>query len=237
MKPGLVDHATAFIIVVILPISAVWGRRHFLARVRLEPDLRRRQYQSTIAVQWSLVAITLAAWFAVGRERSGIGLHLPLGLQTLVGLAITAAALVALQRQWVSVRRGGEAALESLRAQIGENEVLMPRTPREARWFRALAVTAGICEELLYRGFLIAYLGSVLGIWLAVVAAAVLFGLAHTYQGGANALKGIVFALLLGLLYVGCGTLLWPMILHAALDLQGGALGRLALVTPRASEG
>lgn len=236
MTPGLVDHVIAFTIVVILPISAVWGRRRFMARVRFDPDLRRGVYRGTIALQWSLVAIALATWFAVGRERTEIGLDLPLGMQTLVGLAITAVLLVALHLQSVAVRRGGEAALESLRAQIGANQELMPRTPAEVRWFRALAVTAGVCEEVLYRGFLIAYLGALLGLWPAVVAGAVSFALGHVYQGPANALMAFIGALLAGLLYVGCGTLLWPMILHAALDLQGGALGRLALVTPRASE-
>ena len=233
MKPGLVDHAIAFTIVVILPIAAVRGYRRFLARVRLEPDLRRSGYRGTIAAQWSLVAIVLATWFALGRDRSEIGLGLPLGIQTLIGLAITALLLAALLLQWVGIRRGGEAALESIRAQLGAMAEFLPRTPAEARWFRALAITAGVCEEVLYRGFLIAYLGSLFGIWPAVAVGAVMFGVAHLYQGPANALKGGVGALLAGLLYVGCGTLLWPMILHAALDLHGGALGRLALVNPR----
>lgn len=232
MKPGLVDHLIAFTILVILPIAAVWGYRRFLARVRLEPDLRRRGYQSTIAVQWSLVAIVLATWFAVGRERTEIGLDLPLGMQSLVGLAITAVLLVALHLQSAAVRRDGEAARESMRAQLGAVQAFLPRTPAEVRWFRALAITAGVCEEVLYRGFLIAYLGSLFGIWPAVAVAAVMFGVAHLYQGRANALKGCVGALLAGLLYVGCGTLLWPMILHTALDLHGGALGRLALANP-----
>lgn len=229
MNPLLVDHAIAFIIVVIAPISAAWGFRSFLARVRADPALRRRGYQGTIASQWSLVAIVLATWFAVGRERTGIGLTLPPGMQTLVGLAITAVVLVALQLQWVAIRRGGEATLEPIRAQLGPVQELLPRTPAEMRWFRALAVTAGVCEEVLYRGFLIAYFGAFIGIWPAVVAGSVAFGLGHVYQGGANALKAFVGALLAGALYVGCGTLLWPMILHAAVDLHGGAIARLAL--------
>jgi uncharacterized protein len=233
MKPGLIDHAIALIIVVILPITAVYGYRRFMARVRFEPGLRLRGYQNTIAIQWTLVAILLVHWFAVGRERTGIGLDLPLGAQSLVGLAITGLLLLALHAQLVAVRRGGEAALEALRAQLEPVQDLLPRTPTEARWFRAVAVTAGVCEEVLYRGFLIAYLGSLLGALPAVVAAAVMFGIAHLYQGPANALKVFIGSLLAGFLYIGCGSLLWPMILHAAIDLNGGALGRMALATPR----
>lgn len=35
--------------------------------------------------------------------------------------------------------------------------------------------------------------------------------------------------LVMGVLYVGTGSLLFPMILHAAVDLQGGAMARHVL--------
>ncbi|HEY5926411.1 MAG TPA: CPBP family intramembrane glutamic endopeptidase [Kofleriaceae bacterium] len=233
MNPGIVDHIIAFIIIVAMPILSVRAYRLMVAAVRADPNGRRRQYQWIIVQQWLAVAILLGFWFAVGRGAAAIGLDLPRGLQTLIGLAITTAVVVALLLQRIAIRRGGETARESLRAQIEAFDALAPRTQAELRWFNALSVTAGICEEVLYRGFLLAYLGALLGIWPAVVAGAVTFGVAHLYQGRANALKGVIFSLLLGALYVGCGTLLWPIILHAALDLHGGALARFALADTR----
>jgi len=39
-----------------------------------------------------------------------------------------------------------------------------------------------------------------------------------------------VTGLIMGALFVATGSLLWPMILHAAVDLQGGAAAKLLLV-------
>lgn len=95
--------------------------------------------------------------------------------------------------------------------------------------FQRLALTAGICEEVLFRGFLLWYLTPVLGVVGAVVAGAVVFGLGHAYQGKAGVMKTGIVGLLAGVFATLGGTLLWPIILHAAIDLQGGAVGYLLL--------
>jgi len=81
---------------------------------------------------------------------------------------------------------------------------LMPQTRRERWWaFLGLAPTAGLCEEFLYRGFLLAEVTA----WFhsaawGVAVSSVAFGLAHSYQG----LNGMVRAGLLGAL------LAWPVV-------------------------
>ncbi|HEX2729856.1 MAG TPA: CPBP family intramembrane glutamic endopeptidase [Rubrobacteraceae bacterium] len=91
---------------------------------------------------------------------------------------------------------------------------LLPST-REERWvFAALSVTAGICEEILFRGFLLFYLQDFfLGLPLAaaVTVSSIVFGMAHLYQGGKGVLGTGVFVLGMALLYVWSGSLLLPM--------------------------
>src|SRR5438270_6235574 len=63
-------------------------------------------------------------------------------------------------------------------------QFLLPQSSAEVAWWIVLSLTAGICEETLFRGYLqrqfIAFTKSVpAGIGLA----AVLFGAAHAYQG------------------------------------------------------
>lgn len=103
---------------------------------------------------------------------------------------------------------------------------LLPRTDEEAAHFRVLSVTAGICEEIVYRGYLIWYLAVFIGPWPAALAAGVLFGVLHLYQGTQGISRAGALGVVMALLYVGSGSLLWPMILHAAVDLNGGAIGR-----------
>ena len=58
------------------------------------------------------------------------------------------------------------------------------------------------------------------------------FGLAHWYQGRVGVLKTGLLGGLMATFYLGTGSLLWPAILHVAIDLQGGAVGRRVLQDP-----
>jgi membrane protease YdiL (CAAX protease family) len=99
----------------------------------------------------------------------------------------------------------------------------MPHTAGERSVFVGVSVTAGFCEELLYRGFLMAY-AQWLGWWQAGIASAIVFGLSHAYQGSAGVVKTAVVGLVMAGLYAYSGSI-WPgIVLHAALDLQAGAV-------------
>ena len=95
---------------------------------------------------------------------------------------------------------------------------------REARVFSGVAITAGICEEVLYRGYLLWYLQS-LGLGRgAVVVAIVAFGLAHAYQGiRGSVVTGVTGAVFMGL-YLLTGSLVAPIVLHATVDLANGLM-------------
>ena len=127
-------------------------------------------------------------------------------------------------------RFGGTAIREALRRQAKGFLALLPRGGREQITFGALAITAGICEELIFRGFGLAYvrwLWPATPRWAAIVIIATAFGVAHLYQGP----RGILLTGLVGAyftwLVLSTGSL-WPaMALHALLDLRVLALGDL----------
>ena len=106
---------------------------------------------------------------------------------------------------------------------------LLPRTPAERRMFVGVALTAGVAEEVVFRGFLLVYLTDVLTVPLgaAMVVSAALFGLAHSYQGAVGVLLTGLAGYWLAGLYVLTGSLLLPAVVHALVDL------RLLLALPR----
>jgi membrane protease YdiL (CAAX protease family) len=106
---------------------------------------------------------------------------------------------------------------------------MLPRTLIEHRWFQAVSVTAGICEELLFRGFLMWALRPWLGLWGAFAATSILFGLGHSYQGRRGLLNSTVIGMVLGALALLTGSILPGMILHALVDLSSGSIGYAAL--------
>jgi membrane protease YdiL (CAAX protease family) len=108
---------------------------------------------------------------------------------------------------------------------------MLPGNRAERALALAVAVSAGICEELVYRGLLIAVGVGLLG--LPAVAAAALsclvFGLAHLYQGVGGVLGSTLVGAVLAAVYLVGASLLAPVLLHALLDVRA-----LLLVPPPA---
>lgn len=99
----------------------------------------------------------------------------------------------------------------------------LPATSSERAWFAAVSVTAGICEEILFRGFLLHYLHVFpwhLPLTPVLFIAAAIFGLQHLYQGRAGTVVNSLMGLLVSLLFLLTGSLLAPMVLHAVMDLR-----------------
>ena len=104
---------------------------------------------------------------------------------------------------------------------------LMPSSSREKALYGAVAISAGITEEILYRGFLTYVLVTsfpAMGLWLSIVVTACLFGLGHQYQGLSGMLRTFVLGLIMSLIYVATGTVLLCIIIHLLIDLAGTVL-------------
>lgn len=232
MTPNALDHLLALVLVLFLPVYGARGYRRFVAAVRSgRPGVRLREYRKTMAMEWLVAAGCLLAWWGSGRAWVDLGFALPQGASTWIGLGGAAVGLAFLVGQWVAVCRLDAGGLARLQEQIEPVRELLPQSDAEYRAFRLLSLTAGTCEELLYRGFLVAYAATFLGLWPAVGTTSAVFGIAHWYQGRSGVLKTGLVGLLMGVLYAASGSLLWPAILHVAIDLQGGAIGHRVLGT------
>jgi len=103
---------------------------------------------------------------------------------------------------------------------------LIPTSRRERLLFCAVAISAGICEEIVFRGWLLSVLHNPLGFTgtTLVFVAAALFGLCHIYQGPTGVVGATAAGVLLTALYVATGTLLAPIVLHALIDIRMAVL-------------
>lgn len=172
-------------------------------------------YLSSLVSLWMLAGVTaLVAWL------SGIGLaDLGVVARPWAGTLLRAAGLTAI----------GVALIAAARA-IGIRESpllrrLLPETSREKAVFAALSVTAGSCEELVFRGFLLHVLWSVSGsAVLAVGLNAAVFGWMHAYQEPAGAVRAALLGILLSVPVVTGGSILPSVVAHAAIDVIGGIL-------------
>jgi CAAX protease family protein len=102
-------------------------------------------------------------------------------------------------------------------------EYFFPATRTERHWWVLVCITAGFCEETLFRGFMLHYLHVspwTLNLTLALMISSLIFGLGHLYGGVGGLIESAITGFLLGLLFMLSGNLLLPIILHALIDLR-----------------
>jgi len=227
--PNALDHLFALVLAVLFPVrAALYGYRRLTSA---EPDdvprVRLWLYRQGIAIQWTLVALAVALWVSEGRSWRTLGVvpQATWGLGgVLLGTAIVGLYVLHQRRRALQ----DDESLARVRHQLRHLERMMPHSAEDSRWFNRLAVTAGVCEEVLYRGYLLWYLGAWLSLPQAVVAASVVFGFGHAYQGP----RGIAVTAAVGLfmcgVYLVSGSLLACMVIHALMDLHAGSVARAA---------
>jgi membrane protease YdiL (CAAX protease family) len=159
------------------------------------------------------------------RPAAALGLAIPGDARSWAGAILCVLAFAYVNGQWRVLRRMPAEKLARLRESFGRTAAVLPRTPVEYRLFIAVSLTAGVCEELLFRGYFFAMTSHWLTIVGSAAVSAVIFGAGHAYQGWNGVAKTTIAGVLLGLVYIGTGSLVWPMILHALIDVQGGSVG------------
>jgi uncharacterized protein len=207
--------------------------RRFEGRLRTDPGARRSFYRRLLVLEWGLAVLALVVWLsAPGVDAAAVGLRWPVQWP---GLATSVVVVLVVLFVLVSTRalRGGALLEAPPVRRPGEGRhseppghatlALLPRTMSERRLFTLVGVTAGVCEEWLYRGFFLAVVAALAGglpTGVLVAVAAVAFGLAHAYQGRVGIVTTGVLGGVMAAVYLDTGSLLLPVVLHALIDLR-----------------
>jgi membrane protease YdiL (CAAX protease family) len=242
LPASLADFGPAALAAVVVAAYLVVGEplvghvlhRRFEGRLRTDPDARRSFYRRLLVLEWGLAVLALIVWLsAPGVDAGQVGLRWPVQWPGPVtgGVVVLVVLLVLVSTRAL---RGGallEAPAAARRRGEGRHAeppghatlAVLPRTAGERRLFTVVGVTAGVCEEWLYRGFFLAVVAAVAGglpDGVLVVVAGVAFGLAHAYQGRAGVVTTGLLGGVMAALYLSTGSLLLPVLLHAAIDLR-----------------
>ncbi len=229
------DHAFAVVLVLGLPAYAAWEFPKTFRKLEAGvPGARASEYVWTIATQWCLTISLVTCWLTIGLPLAWMGLKLPPTTDSATTTSLFSIVVVAFCLQQArTVARSPEARAQIV-AQLDAQpavRALIPRTRAEARLFVAFALTAGSCEEVLYRGYLLWYFDGFLERGIAVLVVTLAFGVAHAYQGVRGiALSGILGGLSMAL-YLLTGALIASIVLHATMNLAHGHMARMALTT------
>ena len=140
-------------------------------------------------------------------------------------VAVAAYALIGLMPLFQSLRgpRWRRAYASAVRRGFQDIPGFLPKTATERAAWVLVSLSAGICEEVLFRGFMIRHIVQLSGgmpTVAALVVSSMIFGLAHVYQGVKGFAGATVGGLMLGLLFLISGSLLACVVLHTLLDIQ-----------------
>ena len=225
-------------LVYLLSIAVVWPLYEYFVDwpeiQRLFGEQRRRRaarmYRRSITTQWVLVAAGIALWMVKDKDWAPLRLSPPdrWRLWLAIVLVLLLAALQAVQA--LKVLRSTQLR-EHVREMLTKSEMadLLPHTRQEFKVFIAASITAGICEEFLFRGFFIVILAPVLGWWPSAGLALLIFGALHAYQGRSGVVRTALVGALMTLVLVATQSLVTAMVLHALLDGGSGLVTWIAL--------
>ncbi len=216
------DHALVFMFAVGYPVWAYVDYQRLKARVRAGIcGARLAAYADGMLSQWLLVSAVVALWIHSGRAFVEIGFSAPVTRDFLLALAAATAmgALLLLQSAHVVRRPETHAQVRGTMVKFVE---VLPVQRTDLTGFIAMSVTAGICEEILFRGVLGWYFGHWLGPWAAHGVAVAIFGVAHLYQGPTGAARSALAGAVMAGLYLWSGSLLPSMLAHALVDITSG---------------
>ena len=219
------DHLFFFVLAVVEPIVSFVSYRRLVRRVAAGEKVDRANlYNVTVVIHWTLFAVAMAIWFAYGREWTALGFTLAVDGRFLAGALLTVIGIGFLVQQVHQARKMDQATVSTSMVEVGDLAIIIPRNGNELGRFYGLSITAGIVEEVLWRGYLIWYLSQIMPLWAAAVMSAIGFGLAHAYQGPANLPRITLVGGAFAGLYLLTGSIWLPIVLHAAVDiLQGRA--------------
>ena len=206
---------------VVIPWRGYTRLKKLLARPSVGTKEKLALYAVTIAFQWMLVGVV--AWRSLVRgltiEELGLGSR---GWAEVAASGLLGAILIG-GLQCLNLKRIGKMEGEAPELLRKLATRILPVSLLEYLPYAALAITAGVCEEFIYRGFAIAALSKEgLPLWLVVITSSVFFGLAHAYQGRGGIVSTGIFGVLLAIGRLGFGSLVPVMMWHAGLDLAAG---------------
>jgi membrane protease YdiL (CAAX protease family) len=216
-----------------LGVAVPWLGRRRIRQLMAAPQTTRVDrlalYSSTIAFQWCAAGVILWRVNAHGITVTQLGVAIP-NIALVASVSIGLGALV-LVNQIFGLRRLASQPAKN-RGAIPELALkIFPQDNDERLVFFALVTTVAVCEEFIYRGFV----QRVFEDWsrgyalVGILGSAVMFGLAHLYQGRRGLISTFTIGVAFSAVRLGTGSLVPPFIAHFVADLIAGFLAPRAV--------
>lgn len=199
----------------------------------LTHETRLRFYFMTMGLEWLLVLFIV---WGIRRTRTTTLSQLVGGrwnrpedflLDVVIALGFWIVAAAVLAGLGFALGMNNAATVKEMQHRIGS---LVPEGRLEIGIWIALSITAGFCEEIIFRGYFQQQFTSLTRVaWGGIIIQGLIFGASHAYEGWRQMIRIAVFGIMFGILAYWRKSLRPGMMAHAAQDIVAGSFARFVL--------
>ena len=225
MHLTILDHILFALIAFVMPVLAVFRVRPQVAQIPTNSKVKIRLYWLNSMVLWGGAVVAILVWWFSGRDWPLMGWQ---GVRPdYFPEWLIAVAVIALFYMF-------DTFLSWNRLEHHASAALLPANWREFLHFgTVVSISAGVCEEIVFRGFLVTYIvvlldGSPYAGAVAVIGSALIFAVLHAYQGWVATVKIGLLTVLFGMIFLMTSSLIPVIIVHFLIDFLGGLVATVA---------
>lgn len=216
-------------LVFLFPVYELLTHKRTKQQLVQAPSKKVSHYQFIMVTLWLPTIALLYLYFNGSLYIQNIGLSFNNDWRNLLGFGLLIGFIVYSFLAWSQVQKDPNTHQQATKA-FKPMEWFLPVTRTEYRWFCGpLSISAGVCEELLFRGYLINLLDVWTPLWFAVLISSAIFGSLHIYQGISGVISTAITGLVLALLYLATDSILVPILFHIMMDIYSGKQAYLVL--------
>lgn len=220
----LADHILFAFFAFALPLLMIWRQQPSQIVIPQDTSFKIKIYWTNSLVLWVGALLVIVVWLISERHLTSLGFRMPEAEAFPHWMLIIAGFLLFYFM---------DAAFSWTTDDDHPAAAILPANWKEFMHFGSVvSVSAGVCEEIVFRGFIITYALTVLegqpyAQSITIVGSALVFGIVHAYQGWAALLKITLLSMLFAWLFILTKSLLLLIALHFMVDFCSGLISVL----------
>lgn len=209
----------ATLVGVFFPAYILLTYKKINTRIKKQSRYRLLDYKQTILIFWVLTITILINYFVHQQPKMNFYPKI-----SWINVGIMIVALVLSAWQYKTIKHSDFNHL-SVKEKIKHIYHYLPRNTNELNWFILLSVSAGICEEIMFRLFLFEFVKNNIGVISAFAISNLIFALTHIGSGKLNMINSFILGLLFSSIYYYTENIWIAVVLHVLIDINIGILG------------
>lgn len=204
---------------IIYPIYIVVTHQKVNSNIKKNEKYRIADYQQTFFIFWSLTLFILFNYLVCKQPDLNFNPKL-----SLLNVGLTLLILIFAYYQYRTSNISPDDT-KIVKEKLKDIYHYLPKTSKELKWFIFLSISAGICEEIIFRLFLFEFLKENLKLIIAFSATNIIFAITHIGSGKNNLISSFILGLLFSAIYYFTDNIWIAILLHISIDVNAGILG------------